>query len=73
MDLRIWKPCPSGVFSIKSFARCVGVEPDFMPSSSLVWLGLAPPRMEAFCWLVISKKKKKGVCGGSPRGGRHFD
>lgn len=30
--------------------------PDAKPSISLVWVGLAPPRVEVFCWLVVSGK-----------------
>lgn len=30
--------------------------PEDRSTSYLVWLGLAPPRVETFCWLAISGK-----------------
>lgn len=54
LDAWIWKLSPSGVFSIQAFSRELEVIP--VASSSLVWGGLAPPRVEAFCWLAISGK-----------------
>lgn len=43
-------------FSSKSFMKELEHIPRVRPPSSLVWLGLALPRVEAFCWLVISDK-----------------
>lgn len=45
---------PSGVFTVKSFFR--ELEDALVASSSLVWVGLAPSRVKAFCWLAISGK-----------------
>lgn len=47
---------PIGVFSCRSFLKALEDIPRARPSSSLVWLGLAPPRLEAFCWLVVLAK-----------------
>lgn len=49
------RPILSVLFPFKSFLKVRGL-PRVRPSSSLVWLGLATHRMEAFCWLVISSK-----------------
>ena len=45
-DFRFWKPSISGEFSVKAFHR----------APSLVWTGLVPPRVEAFCWLAVAAK-----------------
>lgn len=43
-------------FSTKSFNLAYeGTHPNRVPSS-FVWLGLAPPQVEAFCWLVVVGK-----------------
>lgn len=55
-NLCMWKSCPSGEFSMKSFSRGLDVLPEAKSSSFLVWEGLAPPIVEAFCWLAISGK-----------------
>ena len=60
-DCRIWKPASSGLFSSKS--RELDHVGEVGSSCSLVWMGLAPPRAEAFGWLAISAKSqfKEGV------------
>ena len=55
VDCCIWKPDCSGLFSSKSFYRELDLI-DEKRSCALVWMGLAPPRVEAFCWLAISGK-----------------
>lgn len=55
-DCRIWKATPSGSFSSESFLKELEDIPRIRPSSTLVYFGQAPPRLEAFCWLVISGK-----------------
>lgn len=55
-NLCMWKSCPSGEFSTKSFSRGLDVLPEAKSSSFLVWEGLAPPRVVAFCRLAISGK-----------------
>lgn len=56
MDCRIRKATPSSTFSSKSFMKELKDIPSVRPPSSLVWMGLAHPRGEAFCRLVISGK-----------------
>ena len=53
-DSRIWKPSISGEFLAKDFYSAL--EGNHLPraSSSLVWMGLVPPRVKAFCWLAIA-------------------
>ena len=46
-----WQPCSNGYFSVSSFRRCceeVGVSDD--GSSSWLWQGLCPPKVELFAW-----------------------
>ena len=55
-DSQIGKPSTFGEFSAKAFYSALeGTLPHRDPSS-LVWLGLALPRVEAFCWLVVTGK-----------------
>ena len=56
VDSRIWMPCSSGAFSCKSFYKELEGFPSINASASLAWLGLAPPRVEAFMWLALSGK-----------------
>lgn len=51
-DCHIWKATPSGSFFSKSFLKELEDIPRVRPPSSLVWLGLEPPIVKAFCWLV---------------------
>lgn len=55
-DQRIWKPCSSSLFSTKSFYSGLEVVPITKHADSLVWTWMAPPRVETFCWLVVSRK-----------------
>lgn len=51
-DVLIWKPCPSGLFSSRSFFK-VKEEVQIVRLCGLpVWLGLALSRVEVFLWLV---------------------
>lgn len=43
-------PCKSFLESLEEISKVKS------PSSLLVWLGLAPPRVEAFCWLMVLVK-----------------
>lgn len=52
VDSRIWKPIPIGAFSSRSFKEVKMMS----GSSSLIWLGLAPHRVDSFCWLAVSGK-----------------
>lgn len=54
-DYHIWKAIPCGQFYCKSFMDFLEDTPTVRASSSLIWLGLAPPRVEAF-WLVVFGK-----------------
>lgn len=54
--MRIWKPSPIGVFSVKSFCAVVQGSPQSrhaIASYALAWTGLVPPSVKAFCWLAI--------------------
>ena len=53
-DCLIWKPDSAGLFSSRSFYREIFSE--VRSPCALVWMGLAPPRVEAFCWLVVANK-----------------
>ena len=55
-ESRIWKPSLSMEFSVKAFFLIL--EGNHLPRDpfSLVWLGLAPSRVEVFCWLVVAAK-----------------
>lgn len=55
-DSRIWKPSTSREFSAKAFYSALEGTHPHRTLSSLVWLGLAPPRVEAFCWLAVASK-----------------
>lgn len=53
VDRRIWKPCLSSAFSMKSFTRGLEGILEAKHPSSLVWLGLARHRVKAFCWFAV--------------------
>ena len=55
-DSRIWKPNTAGSFSSKSYCRELGLLMGERSSSVVVWLGPAPPRVEAFYWLAVAGK-----------------
>lgn len=48
-DFHIWKFCPTEDFSSKSFAKELEVVLGARVTSSLVWMGVASPRIKAFC------------------------
>ena len=54
VDVHIWKPIqsPFGGFSCIHFTDPIHVT---RSPSFLIWISLAPPRVEAFCWLIVSK------------------
>ena len=55
-DAQTWKPSISGNFSAKAFPLALeGFHPLRAPSP-FVWLGLAPPWVEAFCWLDMMER-----------------
>lgn len=56
IDIRIWKPTNSGLFLSILFTKEMEEVPGARSPSSLAWLGLASPRVEAFCWLAVSEK-----------------
>lgn len=56
VDHRIWKSSPSGVFFTNFFMRSFEMMREVKYSTSLVWVGLAPSRVEALCHLAISTK-----------------
>lgn len=51
-DRHIWKPRPSGVFSLKSFLRELEAVLGAKSLVSLAWLGSASPRVEVLSWLA---------------------
>lgn len=53
-DSRIGKLDSLRFFSFKFFLW--ELEPVVRPSCAFVWMGLAPPRVEAFCWLAMASK-----------------
>ena len=56
-DKIIWKGSSSGLYSTSSFCKSLISYP--LPQSKVwkaVWCGLALPKMEFFCWLVINGK-----------------
>ena len=55
-DFRIWKPSISGEFSAKAFYLTLEGNPTHLTPSTHVWLGLVPPRVDMFCWLVVASK-----------------
>lgn len=56
VDSRIWMTCSSSAVSCRSFYKELEGFPSFKASASLARLGLAPPRVEAFMWLALSRK-----------------
>lgn len=44
------------LFSIRSFYRKLEPFSGVWPPCASVWMGLAPPRVEAFCWLAVAGK-----------------
>ena len=55
-DSRIWMLSPSGAFSYKSFSKELEGSRSIKASSSLAWLGLAPPKVETFMWMALFGK-----------------
>lgn len=56
VDDRIWKSDSSGSFSSKSFYRRLDPFTELQSFCSSIWMGLAPRRVEAFCWLAVMCK-----------------
>lgn len=54
-DSRIWKPSASRKFLAKYLAL-EGNRPHRAPSSNVCCLGLVPPWVETYCWLVVTVK-----------------
>lgn len=54
-DVRIWKPCLSGLFSSRSFFKVIEEVQIVRLCGLLVWLGLAPSKVEVFLWLFVSE------------------
>ncbi|XXG89386.1 hypothetical protein AAC387_Pa12g1396 [Persea americana] len=55
-DFRIWKPSISREFSVKAFYSALEGNHLLKAPYSLVWRGLVPPQLEAFCWLAVTAK-----------------
>ncbi|XVF83508.1 hypothetical protein PTKIN_Ptkin16aG0494200 [Pterospermum kingtungense] len=56
VDKVIWKRCASGNFSVKSFCVAACIEGNDHIETWKLWAGLAPPKVETFCWQVIIKR-----------------
>lgn len=54
-DAQIWKPLPSGSFLATAFYLALVAPPQPITTSDLVWLGLTPPRVEAFWQYAVEK------------------
>lgn len=52
----IWKPYILGIFSTKPFSQGTEDVPAVRLACSLVWRGLARPKVEIFCWLLVAYK-----------------
>ena len=55
-DCRIWKPDSAGSFSSRSFYQEIDSSSAAQSSCASVWMGLGPPRVESFCWMVVRGK-----------------
>ncbi|XVF37524.1 hypothetical protein REPUB_Repub20aG0016100 [Reevesia pubescens] len=56
-DALLWKGTPSGLYTPKAF--CKSVLARMYQENNLwkqLWAGLAPPKVEIFCWLLIRGK-----------------
>lgn len=53
-DKLVWKPSPTGAFSVKSFCKVVEGRPRSRASCALAWVGMVPPLVEAFYWLAVA-------------------
>lgn len=57
VDCFVWKVNPYGSFSSKSFLKELQGSSEVRILSLQVWMNLVPPRVEAFCWLAVSRVK----------------
>lgn len=55
-DIRIWNSDSAGLFSSRSFYREIDPFSVVQSPCASIWMGLVPPRVEAFCWLVVVGK-----------------
>lgn len=56
VDSHIWKLNPSGMFSAIRPLQGSGIFFSNAPPCAQVWMGLATPRVEVFCWLPATNK-----------------
>eukprot|EP00268_Persea_americana_P014219 TRINITY_DN16300_c1_g1_i2.p1 TRINITY_DN16300_c1_g1~~TRINITY_DN16300_c1_g1_i2.p1 ORF type:complete len:117 (-),score=9.22 TRINITY_DN16300_c1_g1_i2:421-771(-) len=54
-NTRIWRHCPSGVFSVKSFLKASISQSKSAPPGTAAWRGHTPSRMEMFTWFAIER------------------
>ena len=54
-NTRIWRHCPSGVFSVKSFLKASISQSKLAPPGTAAWRGHTPSRMEMFTWFAIER------------------
>ena len=55
-DDHIQKPNPSSLFLVKSFYSALKSSDGDVHPTSAVWMGLVPPHVDVFCWLVVAGK-----------------
>lgn len=55
-DDRIWKPNPTGIFSVKSFYAALESSIGEVHPLLVVWKGLVTPRVEVSCWLAAARE-----------------
>lgn len=55
-DYCIWKPSYTYLYSSRLFYKEIDPFNIAWSPCASVWMGLAPPRMEAFCWLAMVGK-----------------
>ncbi|KAK2648318.1 hypothetical protein Ddye_015807 [Dipteronia dyeriana] len=54
-DALAWTFCPDGIFSVKSFRKCLEEKGGLVISAScpMLWLGFVPPKIEIFFWQLL--------------------
>lgn len=57
-DRVVWKPVTTVKFSTASYVQSIEnlVWGDALDLASRVWRGLAPPKVEVFCWFAVNEK-----------------
>lgn len=53
-EICIWNSDSAGLFSSRSFYREIDPFSAVQSPCASIWMGLVPPRVKAFCWLVVA-------------------